>query len=124
MRSFFFRIWAWVTGWFRRPDKPLRATWIEELPDHLDPGTVYVAGENGHVWFAAMICPCGCGETLYMNLQQDRRPCWRLTVDQRGAVTLHPSVWRQVGCRSHFFLRQGVVQWAILDAAYRDGYSC
>ena len=68
-----------------------------------------------------IICPCGCGETLYMNLQRDRRPCWRFTVDRRGTATLHPSVWRQVGCRSHFFLRRGVVQWAMRDAAYRDG---
>lgn len=115
MRSFFFRIWVWITGWFRRPNKPLRTAWVEELPDCIDPGVIYVAGENGYLWFAAMICPCGCGETLYMNLQRDRRPCWRFTVDRRGTATLHPSVWRQVGCRSHFFLRHGVVQWAMRD---------
>jgi len=111
MKTFLVRVWAWISGWFRRGEKPLRTAWIEELPDNLDPGTIYVAGENGHLWFAAMICPCGCGETLYMSLQQDRRPCWRLSEDRDGSVTLHPSVWRQVGCRSHFFLRRGQVEW-------------
>jgi len=111
MRLPFTKIWTWIAGRFRRPKAPLRTIWVEELPDNLDANTIYVAGENEYVWFAAMLCPCGCGETLHMNLQAATRPCWQLLQHRQGTVTLHPSVWRKVGCRSHFFIRRGRIHW-------------
>lgn len=111
MRLFFNRIWIWIVGWFSPRKKPLRTAWVEELPDRLQRDAIYVAGENEYVWFAAMLCPCGCGETVYMNLQPETRPCWRVVRHQEGSITLHPSIWRQVGCRSHFFIRRGLIQW-------------
>lgn len=91
---------------------PARATrFAEELPDVFDPWTVYVVGEGAHVWFAALICPCGCRELLQMSLHPEGRPRWRLTLHAGGTVSLKPSVWRRTGCRSHFFLRRGRVEW-------------
>lgn len=105
-------IWGHVGGWFgSRRERPLKTLVVEELPDSLDAKTVYVAGENGHRWFVAMICPCGCGETLHMSLLADARPRWALTHHKDGTISLTPSVWRQVGCRSHFFLVQGRIRW-------------
>jgi hypothetical protein len=106
--------WLWETlrAWFgRRRERPLKTQLVEELPDRLDRHTVYVAGENGHLWFVAMICPCGCGEILHMSLLPDARPRWSLTQQKDGTVSLAPSIWRQVGCRSHFFLVGGHVRW-------------
>jgi hypothetical protein len=111
MKSIIIRLWTWILSWFRRPNKPFQTVWLEELPDALDSKVIYVAGENNFLWFAALVCPCGCGETLYMNLQPDSRPCWRVNAHTDGTVTLHPSVWRQVGCRSHFFVRRGMIEW-------------
>jgi len=105
-------IWRNVRGWFGpRRERPLKTVTVEELPDRLDAKTVYVAGENGHVWFVAMLCPCGCGETLQVSLLADVRPRWSLTQHQDETISLRPSVWRQVGCRSHFFLVRGRIQW-------------
>lgn len=106
-------VWTWLRSWFARPIKPLQTVWIEELPEKLDPKAVYVLGEGEHRWFVAMVCPCGCEETLQVSLLPDAKPRWRLVehVDD-GTISLSPSVWRTVGCRSHFFLRRGMIEWA------------
>ena len=94
----------------RRP--PLfSTTYVEDLPDAVAGGQLYVVGEGGYTWCAAMVCPCSCGETLQMSLLLEGRPRWTFEEQSDGTPTLHPSVWRQVGCRSHFFLRKGVVIW-------------
>lgn len=86
----------------------------EELPDKLDTHKIYVVGEDDFLWFAAMICPCGCTELLYMNLMSDQRPRWNLFEHEYGTVSLYPSIWRKVGCKSHFWVRRGEIVW------YRD----
>ena len=109
------RIWGWLTSWLRQPrpqPAPYRTLLVSEvLPAELSPDTLYIVEEGGYLEQAAMICPCGCGSTLNMNLLPDERPCW--TVKQRpdGSTTLHPSVWRQKGCKSHFWFRAGRVEW-------------
>jgi hypothetical protein len=82
-----------------------------QLPRKLIPRTLYVVEEDGFDEQAAMLCPCGCGRTLHMNLLTDERPCWKLTRHTDGSSTLHPSVWRQKDCRSHFWFREGRVIW-------------
>ncbi|MGK7346059.1 MAG: DUF6527 family protein [Candidatus Nitrospinota bacterium M3_3B_026] len=62
-----------------------------------------------------MLCPCGCGLTLHMNLIPDDRPCWQLTIYSDNSATLDPSVWRRKGCESHFWLRRGKVLWCYAD---------
>lgn len=99
--------WCWLLG---RP-APLKTVKVAELPDELEAKKVYVAGENGFEWFAAMLCPCGCGATLHMSLIPGARPRWSLTVHKDGTLTIHPSVWRLKDCRSHFFLRRGLIVW-------------
>ncbi len=96
------RLWPWGP-------KPYRVERVEDFPDRLRDHRVYIAGENGHAWAAAMRCPCGCGDVIHMNLLPESRPRW--TVEERpdGVVTLHPSVWRRKGCRSHFFVRGGEI---------------
>lgn len=84
----------------------------EYLPKQLKPSTLYIVEEDGIEEQAAMVCPCGCGKTLQMNLLTDDRPCWRVTKHADGTASLHPSVWRQKDCRSHFWFRRGRIEWA------------
>lgn len=84
---------------------------VEDLPDALAPLTVYVIGEHGHQWYAAMQCPCGCGDTLQLSLHPDASPRWTLRRHWDGAPTVSPSIWRRAGCRSHFLLQHGRVRW-------------
>ena len=103
----------WVVGRFRsRPTAPprYRLDHAPEVPESVDALTVVAVGEGGHLWYAVLACPCGCGETIQLSLLPDDRPRWRLT-SPGGVPTLSPSVWRHRGCRSHFVLRDGRVTW-------------
>lgn len=87
------------------------AVLVSELPDVLEPRAVYVVGEGGHRWFVAFLCPCGCGDVIQASLLERTRPHWRLTESWDGTVSLHSSVWRTKGCRSHFWMRRGRIRW-------------
>lgn len=107
----------WLTSGLSRiwrslfPESTYRTVFLEDLPDVPEEKVLYVLGENEHLWSAAMICPCGCKELLQMSLHPEGRPKWTFTYHPDKTATLHPSVWRKVGCRSHFFLRQGRIIW-------------
>jgi hypothetical protein len=102
--------WAW-SKLFKKQPALYRASQVEEFPDSLKPLTVYLAGELGNLWAAAMLCPCGCGEKIELNLLKQVRPCWSAEQHADRSITLMPSVWRQKGCRSHFFVRRGRIDW-------------
>lgn len=110
------RLWSRLVGWWRGPPsapiRPVRtAARVEELPDALDPTRVYLVGERAHLWSVAMLCPCGCGADLHMNLVPGNYACWSVVEHEDETVSLSPSVNRTTGCRSHFFLRRGAVEW-------------
>lgn len=95
-------------GWRRQR---LRGRHVEDLPRIFFPGTVYILGEGEHAWAAAFRCPCGCSETVQLNLLPQRRPRWRVVLGAGREVSLSPSVWRHVGCRSHFVVQGGRIRW-------------
>ena len=105
------RIWIRLVSRYRRTSKRLRTVYLEELPETLDADTVYVMGEGEKKWFVAMICPCGCGAIVQVSLLPDAKPQWRLHEYGDNTISLHPSIWRKVGCHSHFFLRRGFIEW-------------
>lgn len=84
---------------------------VDDLPDQPSPFVVYIAGSGENVWAASMVCPCGCEEIIELNLLKQVRPQWQVSEDPDGSVSIHPSVWRNSGCRSHFILRQGAIHW-------------
>jgi hypothetical protein len=112
LRDLWNRFWRWV----RRGPVPLRPIIVGDLPDALDSKIVYLVGEGAYLWFAAMLCPCRCGETLHMSLLPDGRPKWELIWHDDGTISLRPSVWRTKGCRSHFFLRNGMIVWCEMSS--------
>ncbi len=101
--------------WLENRKKPriifYRFEHVDEFPDSLNPHKLYLAGENGYFWAAAMLCPCGCGDVIELNLLKKARPCWSVNEHPDGLVSLMPSVWRREGCHSHFFLRRGQIEW-------------
>jgi hypothetical protein len=98
--------------WLRsRQPKPFRTLFVDEFPDSLRPRAIYVASEPSHPWAASMLCPCGCGEVIQLNLLPQVRPCWQVQAHEDGTVSITPSVWRQKGCGSHFFVRRGRIDW-------------
>lgn len=111
LRRLWSALWSLLLGWLHRRPAPIKAIRVEELPDELDGRTIYIVGEAEYIWLAAMVCPCGCGETLHMSLLPDERPRWKLTEHPDGTASLTPSVWRVKDCRSHFCLRKGMIEW-------------
>jgi len=68
----FFRRVAAAASWVARWRGLYGAVDVTELPDRLEPRILYVVGEDGHRWFAAFFCPCGCGETIQASLLEPR----------------------------------------------------
>jgi hypothetical protein len=102
-------IWRAVLSWF---DPPYRTVVAKDvLPSRLTKRTLYIVEDDGYEEQVAMLCPCGCGRVLHMNLLPDERPCWKLIRHMDGSASLHPSVWRKKDCGSHFWFKKGKVQW-------------
>ena len=107
----FWEIWYWIRAKFWNKPIPLIINHAGELPDSLEKKYLYLIGENDYLWIAALICPCGCGETIQLNLLSEAKPCWKIQNKYNGTITLVPSVWRKKGCRSHFLIKNGVIIW-------------
>jgi hypothetical protein len=101
----------WLGDVFRS-DRTWTVARMEDTPDVVMPGIVYLIGDGPTPWAASFLCPCGCKETISLSLIPTDRPSWRVQLPKSGLITLHPSVWRTKGCRSHFFIRGGRVVWA------------
>lgn len=98
-----------------RAGRKYRVQYVAEEPNELGSQLIYLVGDNGYLTHAAFLCPCGCGEPIFLNLLTDARPCWSVTV-YRGVPSIAPSVNRVRGCRSHFFIRSGRVEWWVRRA--------
>lgn len=84
----------------------LQPRFVEEIPDDLDEGVLYVSLEHRSMLH---LCACGCGSEVVLPLTPLD---WRLTYDGED-VSLTPSVgsW-SLPCRSHYVVERGRVRWA------------
>jgi hypothetical protein len=103
--------------WWRRlasrfaPPRRLRIVEGDSLPKRLPWRDVVLARDQDEDWCVGMRCPCGCGQTLELLIIREAAPRWDLIINAGGLPSLKPSVWRRTGCRSHFWLRDGRVDW-------------
>lgn len=86
-----------------------RARNVSEFPQHVKKGVVYIVSEGPEPDTLILKCPCGCGDTIYLNILIDTLPCWRFDVNFCGFVSIRPSVRRTVKCKSHFHITNGRV---------------
>ena len=113
------RLWSGATGWIvplwdrlRPAPSGYGIRKVEDLPERLRPGVLYVVAEGRTETQASMACPLRrCGDTLNMNLMPDDDPIWRLSIGDDGRPSLTPSVWRKQDCGCHFWLRDGRIEW-------------
>ena len=73
------------------------------------PGDAVVVFRGQPRWFV-LSCPCGCGEEISVNLDHRTGPAWRSYQTAHG-FTLFPSIWREIGCRSHFIIWADRILW-------------
>ena len=97
---------------------------VDDVPDVLEPRRIYLVGDQSMPWSAALCCPCGCGATIQLSLVAGDTPSWRVRRHFSGSVTLHPSIWRKTGCRSHFFLRRGRIVWSRPQGSAASSSQC
>ena len=67
---------------------------------------------NKHKWVMFQ-CPCNCGDVVTLSLQSIHRPFWKLSLSSLKRPTLHPSIWRDKGCYSHFWVKDGRIFWCV-----------
>lgn len=84
----------------------MRLELVEFMPSTLEPGVLYVSQKYQT---AAHLCACGCGEKIRTQLGPLG---WEFT-NGRPGPSLYPSIgnW-QKPCRSHYFIKSGIVVWA------------
>lgn len=102
--------WAFVF-YPQAHNRIFRVLSVDDEPERLSPGVLYVLEDAGQTWTAIMKCPGGCGQALHMNLIQDSKPVWTLTKNPDGSVSLSPSIWRKEGCGCHFWIRNSKINW-------------
>lgn len=114
------RIWTWLLRLFFGGYPEIAIRFVDDTPEELRSRVLYVIGDKLSPWKAALMCPCGCNETIELNLSPPGRPLWHVIVSKSG-VSVRPSIWRTKGCRSHFWIRNGRIEWCMnKDAAVFD----
>ncbi len=83
----------------------------DSMPERLPWRNLVLTRDDDEDWSVGMRCPCGCDETIELMIAPEAKPNWTVQVDAVSRPTLHPSVWRQKGCRSHFWMRAGRIRW-------------
>jgi hypothetical protein len=101
------KFWNW-TGFY---SKPFKTIYQNELPDSFEKSTIYVIGEKKHYWCIAMLCPCGCNAVIQLNLLPQVSPQWSFFRSRNATITISPSIWRNNGCKSHFYVSNGRIAW-------------
>lgn len=104
---------SWVRRLWDRYGPARRLVLVEgdTLPTSLPKRDLVLARDDGDDWSVGMRCPCGCGETIELMILEEARPRWDVSLNASSRPSLHPSVWRRTGCKSHFWVKDGRIHW-------------
>ena len=104
----FFRIaFDWIKNWLSLASLSVKR--VDDIPKGYRKGIVYIVG-NDNPWLLTFLCPCGCKAEINLNLLEDESPCWTYSV-WKGRIKVSPSIRRLKGCKSHFWIKKGRVEW-------------
>lgn len=104
---------AWIE---RQPKPPVLFAAITDVTSpplnaSIIPGVFYRVMLRDKPRWALFLCPCGCRAVITLSLQQAHRPRWHVNPSTEYRPVLRPSVWRDVGCFSHFWVNDGRIYW-------------
>lgn len=82
----------------------------DQIPETLPERGAVVVGSRRRATWMAFDCPCKSQHRIVVNLNQSRRPYWR--IEQSRPLTIWPSIDTTLQeRRCHFVLRRGQIQW-------------
>lgn len=110
LRTKLAQILAWI-GLIEPPQVLVAKSLEMPAPEDLPTGWAIIVGPASRPKWVTFQCPSGCKEPLLLSLNPDRRPRWTVTFDWLGRPSINPSIRRPDGCRSHFWIRKGQVEW-------------
>lgn len=102
------RLISWLQELFQTP---YRYVYIEDIPEQVIDKTIYIIGTEEFPWLLLFICPCGCKQKIHLNLLTDTRPYWKYKISWENKISVSPSIFRKVGCESHFFVIKSKIKW-------------
>ena len=112
MISWFETLVERLSAWWRGDLRILVANG-DTLPKPIPGNRMIQMVEAGRNWSVGFLCPCGCGDVIELLLLQTVQPHWVLSRDRLDRPSLHPSVWKSTGCKSHFWIRNGQAVWVV-----------
>lgn len=83
----------------------------DSLPLKLPLFDLVLARDEDEDWCVGFRCPCGCNQRVELLIIEEAKPRWDIEINQDLRPTLTPSVWLNKGCKSHFFVRSGRIEW-------------
>lgn len=79
--------------------------------EEVEPGVFYQVMRGDKPKWTLFLCPCGCRSVITLSLQPVHRPHWTIRLSHDGRPSMRPSVWRDIGCLSHFWVDDGRSYW-------------
>lgn len=107
----FKKIWIRIRSNLRPVNLSVVFVDTHPIHDELLENKVYIVKNNSISKWILMKCPCGCMDTITLSLMKTYRPNWKMSIDKKKRITLNPSIWKQEGCESHFFIIKNKVKW-------------
>jgi len=92
--------------------------------EQLTPGRIVIVRDGRVEKWICFRCPGGCGEKIMLNMSPNKSPRWRIAVDWLRRPTIEPSILQVGGCRCHFWVKRGVIEWcADTGVTVRKGWA-
>jgi len=75
-------------------------------------GWVYPEVQDSRLHAVIFLCPCNCGELVAFPTQgSELESYWKADFGTQGLLTMTPSIKMESGCKSHYTIRNGMVEW-------------
>ncbi len=104
-------LWRILSRVFETFRQSYQHIYCEDLPELVKQKTIYIVGDKAYPWLLVFKCPCGCKQLIQLNLLRDTRPFWKFRLARNNKLTISPSIWRKVGCKSHFYVTNSKITW-------------
>lgn len=102
------RFWEWWPWWSWRVVGVVEAA--DDVPGRLPPRAAVLVGDRKTPKWLSFDCPCRNNHRILVNLDERRRPVWRLAHGRKLSISPSIDALGPVG-RCHFFITSGRVKW-------------